>query len=40
MCEHVSGKPVATGKPGMERVSKASGEGGIRGCHGAAEGRK
>lgn len=27
MCEHVSGQPVATGKPRMERVSKESGEG-------------
>lgn len=26
MCEHVSGQPIATGKLGMERVSKESGE--------------
>lgn len=26
MCEHVSDRPIATGKPGMERVSKESGE--------------
>lgn len=26
MCEHESGQPVNTGKPGMERVSKESGE--------------
>lgn len=27
MCEHVSDRPIATGKPGMERVSMESGEG-------------
>lgn len=26
MCEHESGQPVNTGKPGTERVSKESGE--------------
>ena len=34
----MSGRPIATGKPWMERVSKES--EGIRGCHEAAEGRK
>ncbi len=37
MCEPVSDQPIATGKPGMERVSKENGEGELEDATGRLE---